>query len=157
MRVEQRFLLVVGAAFLIPACGGGGSSGAPPATETGTTEADPSPPQGAGLTSGQPPFVRIVSPASGCTCHAGATITLKAVAVDPDTEIARVEFFDGSKLIGGNPAPPFVLAWGGVKAGTHVITAVAYDVQGLSATSEPITIFVLARDSDDDDRRDRRR
>jgi chitinase len=74
--------------------------------------------------------------------------------VDPDTLIARVDFFDGSTPIGSKSAPPFLVAWGGLKAGSHVITAVATDIQGLSATSDPVTVFVTARqDAGDRDHR----
>jgi hypothetical protein len=145
MKAQRRILLAIGAAILIPACGGGGGSdGAPAASQPSQTS----------LGDGQPPLVRIVSPGSGTTCHEGATVTLQAVAVDPDALIARVDFFDGSKPIGSKLAPPFNVSWSGVKAGAHIVTAVAFDVQGLSATSDPVTIFVVARDGDEDDDRD---
>ncbi len=148
MGMERRILPVLAAAILIPACGGGGGSsgGGAPTTTSATTE--PGTPQEAGLGGSQLPFVRLVSPTPGCTCNEGATLTLQAVAVDPDTLIVRVDFFDGSKPIGSKSAPPFVVAWGGLQPGSHVITAVAYDVQGLSARSDPVTVFVLARHED---------
>src|SRR6185436_21174662 len=158
MGMERRILPVLAALFLIPACSGGGGSsgGGTPATTAATTE--PISPQEAGLGGSQAPFIRLVSPTPGSTCNEGATLTLQAVAVDPDTLIVRVDFFDGSKPIGSKSAPPFLVAWGGLKPGSHVITAVAYDVQGLSATSEPVTVFVLARHDDGQDQdRDRGR
>jgi hypothetical protein len=164
MRVEQRLFLAVSLAILIPACGGGGASEGTPAA-TGTAEPDPAreDPR-TSLGGSQPPNVRIVTPGPASTCHEGATVTIKAVAIDPDTEIVRVEFFDGGKHLGSRVAEPFALAWGGVKAGAHVLTAVAFDVQGLSASSDPVTVFVIARGSEDveqveerDERRGRRR
>jgi hypothetical protein len=138
-------------AALIPACGGGGSSqSAPVATGASDTDTPRQDPQTA-LGGSQPPNVRIVSPGPGSTCHEGATITIQAMAVDPDTAIVRVEFFDGARHLGSRVAEPFSFAWGGVKAGAHVLTVVAYDVQGLSATSDPVTVFVVARGSEDED------
>ena len=152
MKAQRRILLAIGAAIFIPACGGGGGSDGAPAAGS-----SPSQPSQTSLGDGQPPLIRIVSPGSGTTCHEGATVTLQAVAVDPDALIARVEFFDGSKPIGSKAAPPFIISWSGVKAGAHIVTAVAFDVQGLSATSDPITIFVVARSGDEDDHDDRGR
>src|SRR5438067_10158261 len=147
MRVEQRILLVCCAAVLIPACGGGGGSGG----NSSPSSAADSDVAAGGLGGSQPPRIRIVTPSGGSSCHEGATVTVQAVANDPDTTIVRVEFFDGSKLIGTRAAPPFTIALGGLSPGAHVLTAVAFDVQGLSATSDPVTIFVVARDGHDDD------
>jgi len=151
MRAGRRILALLGAALLIPACDGGSSSGGG-AGAVPESSADAA--QQSGLGSGQPPFVRIITPASGASCNEGATINLQAVAVDPDTTILRVEFFEGARLLGARAAPPFIFAWSGAAPGSHVLTAVAFDVQGQSATSAPITIFVIARG--DDDSKDRR-
>lgn len=147
MRMGRRILVLLGAALLMPACDGGGSSsgsGAGAAPDSSTDAA-----QQAGLGGGQPPFVRIITPASGSSCHEGATINLQAVAVDPDTAIVRVEFFEGARLLGARTAPPFIFAWSGASPGSHILTAVAFDVSGQSAGSAPVTVFVIARGDDD--------
>jgi hypothetical protein len=145
MRVGRHILALLGAALLIPACGGGGSSGGGTTTDASL--------QG-GLGSGQPPFVRIISPTAGSTCHEGATVNVQAVAMDADTNIVRVEFFDDSKPLGSRAAPPFTLPWNRTTPGSHLLTAVAFDVQGLSSTSAPVTVFVVARGDGDDNRDD---
>ena len=90
----------------------------------------------------RPPIVTLTSPSAGAAYAAPATITLSADAVDPDGEIARVEFFAGSELVGTEGAAPYTLNWTGVQAGTYALTAVAYDVSGASARSAPVTVTV---------------
>jgi Bacterial Ig domain len=157
MRVEPRILLVLAGAFLVPACGGGGGS-SPQAPDAGAAvgiatingpEANET-----GLGGGRLPLVRIISPTSGSSCHEGATITIQAVAVDPDAAIARVDFYDGSVLLGSRLVAPFNLAWGGVKAGAHVLTAVAFDITGAAGSSLPVTIFATARGDENEDQDD---
>jgi hypothetical protein len=152
MRVEPRILLGVAVAFLVPACGGGGSSQAPGAASavgSGLTSGPGA--NQTGLGGGRLPLVRIISPTSGSSCPEGSTVTLQAVAVDPDAIIARVDFYDGSDLLGSRLVAPFNLAWGGVKAGSHVLSAVAFDITGASGASLPVTIFAVARGAGEDD------
>ncbi|HVE41164.1 MAG TPA: Ig-like domain-containing protein [Planctomycetota bacterium] len=162
MRAEPRLLLVLFGAFVVPACGGGGGGSQAPDVGTAVGIATINGPEAnqTGLGGGRLPLVRIISPTPGSSCHEGATITIQAVAVDPDAIIARVDFYDGSILLGSRLVAPFNLAWGGVKAGAHVLTAVAFDITGVSGSSQPVTIFAVARgdeneDQDDDVRRGR--
>lgn len=146
-RWNGRLLLLFASALLLPACEDGKSS--PPPTEA------TAPPEGATVEISQPPFVRIISPGPRSTVPEGSTITLKAEATDPDTDILRVDFFDGTKPIGGQWTPPFIVAWGGLTRGTHLVTAVAIDVEGVSAISDPITVVVTGPRGEEDDDRDR--
>jgi len=57
-------------------------------------------------------------------------------------------------LIGGKSAPPFVVAYGGLTPGSHVLTAVAIDIEGITSVSPPVTIFVVQRGSEDDEDED---
>jgi hypothetical protein len=141
MRLPASLLLLI----LIPACGSDSGGGTPPPGDLPPTELGDSP----SIATSEPPVVRIVSPGPRTQCPPGATITIHAVAIDPDAEIVRVDFFDGTALIGTQWAAPFKVAWGGIAEGTHVLTAVALDVQGLTAVSSPVT--VVATDGDDDE------
>lgn len=136
-----RWIAGLSAALLLPACGTGSS--------TDVDGRNPAVP--AALGSGQPPFVRIVSPAPRATFQEGGTATLQAVAADPNAILARVNFYDGDRLIGGKSAAPFVVAYGGLAAGSHVLTAVAIDIEGISSVSPPVTIFVVQRGMEEDD------
>ncbi len=91
------------------------------------------------------PIVTLTSPSAGAAYMAPATITLSADAVDPDGEIARVEFFAGSELVATELVAPYTLKWTGVRAGTHTLTAVAYDSSGASTRSAPVTVTSPSR------------
>ena len=145
-RWNGRLLLLFGTALLIPACRDQPS--APPPSEVAA------PPEGASLEISQPPFVRITSPGPRSQVAEGSTITLQAEAVDPDTDILRVDFFDGTKPIGGQWSPPFMVAWGGVTRGTHLVTAVTIDVEGVSSVSAPVTVVVTGPPGGDEDDRE---
>jgi hypothetical protein len=145
-RWSGRLLLVIATALLLPACGGG-KSNPPPSQVT-------APPEGASVEISQPPFVRIISPGPRSQVPEGSTITLQAEATDPDTDILRVDFFDGTKPIGGQWTPPFIVAWGGLTRGTHLVTAVAIDVEGVSTISDPITVVVTGPRGEEEDERD---
>lgn len=72
-----------------------------------------------------------------------ANIALLATAFDPDGMIDSVSFYDGTNLIGLNAiGNPFGLAWSGVAAGTHIVTARAMDNSGAITISDPITVIV---------------
>ena len=133
-RWNGRLLCLLGTILLVPACRDQPSAPAPSEVTT--------PPEGAAVEISQPPFVRITSPGPRSQVPEGSTITLQAVAVDPDTDILRVDFFDGTSPIGGQWNPPFMVAWGGLTRGTHTVTAVAIDVEGVSTNSAPITVVV---------------
>ena len=140
----KRWIAGLSAALLLPACGDGTT-----ADVDGRNPAVP-----ADIGSGQSPVVRIVSPASRATFQEGGTVTIQAVAADPNAVLARVNFYDGDRLIGGKSAPPFLVAYGGLTAGSHILTAVAIDIEGITSVSPPVTIFVVQRGGDDDEDED---
>jgi hypothetical protein len=54
---------------------------------------------------------------------------------DPDGNIARVDYFLGTALIGSAVVPPYSLTWSNVPIGTYALRAIATDDGGLSITS----------------------
>jgi hypothetical protein len=68
-------------------------------------------------------------------------VTIEASASDNDG-IARVEFYQGTTLVGSDTQPPYGVTWLGVPAGSYTLTARAYDNSGASATSAPVPITV---------------
>ncbi|MGH9142673.1 MAG: Ig-like domain-containing protein, partial [Vicinamibacterales bacterium] len=90
----------------------------------------------------QPPVVSLTAPANGSTFTAPATIAVTAQASDPENRLARVEFYAGSTRIGSLTAAPFKVTWTAVPAGSYPLTAVAFDLDGNSATSSTITVTV---------------
>jgi len=86
-----------------------------------------------------PPTVSLTAPAAGT--YETSTITLAATASDSDG-ISKVEFYQGSTLIGTATASPYSLTWSNVAAGTYSLTAKAYDSYNVPTTSAPVSILV---------------
>src|SRR5258706_5135391 len=80
--------------------------------------------------------VSLTSPTSGQTVS-GTALAYSANAAD-DVGVARVDFFVDSTSLGSKTSAPYSGALDTTKLanGTHVLKAVAYDAQGLSATSQ---------------------
>lgn len=74
----------------------------------------------------------------------GATVPLNATAADSDGTVAKVDFYNGTVLIGTDTTAPFSFNWTGVAIGTYSITAKATDDKGVATTSAPISVTVNA-------------
>ncbi|PKV50176.1 putative secreted protein (Por secretion system target) [Aquimarina sp. MAR_2010_214] len=94
-----------------------------------------------GGTGNPPPTVSITSPAQGATFIAGANINISANASDSNGSITRVEFYNGSSLLGQDNNAPYTYNWNNVAAGNYSIIAKAYDNEGTS-TSSSVSITV---------------
>ena len=106
------------------------------ATMTNVTVRQPS------TSSNQPPTVSITGPASGATFTSPATVSMTAAAADSDGSIARVQFYQGSTLIGTDTTSPFTATWSNAPAGSYQLRAVATDNEGATATSATVSITV---------------
>ncbi|HTI38813.1 MAG TPA: Ig-like domain-containing protein [Vicinamibacterales bacterium] len=93
-------------------------------------------------TSNKAPSVALTSPASGATFTAPATVSLSANASDRDGTVARVDFYNGSALIGTASSSPYTVTWKNVPAGTYSVTAVATDNLFASTTSPAVSVTV---------------
>lgn len=80
------------------------------------------------------PSVSLVAPAAGSTVS--GTIDITANASD-DVEIALVEFYAGTTLIGSDPSAPYSARWTTTSFanGSHAVKAVAIDAGGNAAAS----------------------
>ncbi|MGB7924353.1 MAG: Ig-like domain-containing protein [Pyrinomonadaceae bacterium] len=93
-----------------------------------------------------PPTVELTYPPNGASYLIGQSTFVAANASDSDGTIARVEFYDGTKLIGLDATPPYQVGYNYLSGGTHTLTARAYDNLGAAATSSnTITIIVNNR------------
>jgi len=91
----------------------------------------------------RPSIVSISSPLSGAVFSAPATIAIKASVSDSNGSIAKVDFYQGSTLLGSdNTAAPYSFTWSNVIAGNYTITAKSTDNAGSVTISSPITIIV---------------
>jgi hypothetical protein len=92
-----------------------------------------------------PTTVNITHPEQNDSFHALASIDIHvdALATSP-YRITKVDLYSGSTLIDSDTSSSFSFDWNDVGAGTYTLTAVATDNAGLSVTSDPKTIRVIA-------------
>ncbi|WP_275424878.1 Ig-like domain-containing protein [Archangium violaceum] len=85
---------------------------------------------------GTPPTASLTAPAAGATLK--GTVTLSASASD-NFGVARVDFYNGTSLLGSDATPPFTFAWNTrtVPNGTHSLSVIAFDAVGLSSSASP--------------------
>jgi regulation of enolase protein 1 (concanavalin A-like superfamily) len=90
------------------------------------------------------PAVNLTSPAAGSTYTAPASITIAASASDTDGTVSKVDFYQGSTLLGSDTSSPFTFAWTNVPEGSYSVTARATDNDGATTTSPPVAVTVGA-------------
>ena len=88
------------------------------------------------------PTVTVTSPDEGSTHARGSSVRLTANATDADGSVARVEFYEDSKLLGSDTSAPYAFTWTPGTAGSHQITAQAVDKDGGTAKSKPVNVTV---------------
>ncbi|MEO6327976.1 MAG: Ig-like domain-containing protein [Ginsengibacter sp.] len=88
------------------------------------------------------PIVAITSPLNNANFKAPASITITATAADAGGSITKVQFYNGTTLLGTDVTSPYTFTWGNVAIGTYTLTAKATDNTSLVTTSSPIKISV---------------
>jgi Bacterial Ig domain/Secretion system C-terminal sorting domain len=91
-----------------------------------------------------PPIVDMVFPSNNANFTAPANVLLAVYATDSDGTISKVEFYNGTTLLGTSTTSPYAYVWTNVSAGTYTLTAKAYDNLGAVTTSTAATIIVKA-------------
>jgi hypothetical protein len=91
-----------------------------------------------------PPTVSITAPANGATYTAPASVTINATAADSDGTVSKVDFYQGSTLLGTDTTSPYSYSWTSVAAGSYSLTAKATDNLGATTTSSAVGITVNA-------------
>jgi len=100
-----------------------------------------------------PATIRITQPNEGDVFKQGASITITAVAIDPNSYISRVEFYDGDTKIGvseiffvraPDPGTPIThtFVWNNAPAGDHTLTVRGKDSFGQPVISPAVHIKV---------------
>ena len=92
--------------------------------------------------SNAPPTVSVTAPVNNASFTAPASITINANAADSDGSIGRVEFYQGTTLLGSDTTVPSSFTWSNVAVGNYQITAVAFDNLGAKTTSAAINLSV---------------
>ena len=90
----------------------------------------------------QPPSVTISSPTKGNEFIAPATVTIDAIASDPDGTVGKVEFYNGTVKLGERTTAPWSFTWKEVQEGTYSLTAAATDNSNSRIVSEAVTVVV---------------
>ena len=90
----------------------------------------------------QLPSVGISSPQINSSFITPASILIEAVASDADGGISKVEFYQGSTLLGEDLTFPYAWLWTEAPAGTYQLTAKAYDDQNASVFSSAVQVMV---------------
>lgn len=89
-----------------------------------------------------PPVVALTQPADNAVLRIG-TNRLAAEAYDDDGRITKVEFYQGTNLVGQDTLHPYTLTLTNVPVGTYALRAVATDNSGMVTTSAVVTVTVL--------------
>jgi beta-glucanase (GH16 family) len=87
------------------------------------------------------PQISITSPTATTSYTKPANVNITTNVTD-DGQIYKVEFYNGSTLLGTVNTAPYNFTWSGVDQGTYTITAKAYDNGKKSTVSSPVTITV---------------
>lgn len=90
-----------------------------------------------------PPTVRITAPVNNSYAASGSTVALAVNASDADGYVTRVEYLVDGASVGSSTKSPFGLSWSNAPVGAHSIVAVAQDNQGITRSSDPVTLSVL--------------
>ncbi len=90
----------------------------------------------------QLPTINITSPSTGASFIAPASITINANAADADGSVSKVEFYNGTTLLGTDASSPYSFVWSNAPAGTYSITAKATDNVNATTTSVAVSITV---------------
>lgn len=94
-------------------------------------------------TGNNPPATIITNPVDNAVYSGPVNLTITASATD-DGSISKVEFYNGSALLGSDNTSPYSFAWNNLAAGKYSITAKATDNTGLSTVSDAVTFTVNA-------------
>ncbi|MDB5257371.1 MAG: hypothetical protein JWM14_2066 [Chitinophagaceae bacterium] len=92
----------------------------------------------------QLPSVAITAPTNNASFNAPASITITATAADVDGSVSKVDFYNGSTLLGSDVTSPYSYSWTAVAIGSYSITAVATDNLNATSTSSVVNVVVVA-------------
>nr|MCU0417967.1 Ig-like domain-containing protein [Cytophagaceae bacterium] len=81
---------------------------------------------------------------SATSVCSGSTVTLTSTATDTDGSIARVDFYNGTTLIGTDNTSPYTLSYTATSSGTLSLRSTAVDNLGATGNSNSTTVTVNA-------------
>ena len=94
-----------------------------------------------GVAANPAPTVTITSPVNEAVVTVPGNLTINATAADANGSVTKVEFFNGTTLLGTSTTAPYNFTWANVPAGVYTLTAKATDNEGVVTTSAPVMVF----------------
>lgn len=91
-----------------------------------------------------PPVIVLTSPANGTSYTAPATIDLAATVMANGHTITKVQFYNGSALLGEALSAPYSFSWANVSAGNYSLAAQAVYDSGSTISSSSTSVTVAA-------------
>ncbi|TXD75454.1 Ig-like domain-containing protein, partial [Algoriphagus ratkowskyi] len=88
------------------------------------------------------PTVSITAPSTDSQFVQGDNISITSVATDTDGTISKVEFYNGTTLLGTDTSAPYSFDWTNLPIGNFSITAKATDNKGMATISDLVKINV---------------
>ena len=98
---------------------------------------------GCGTVVNQSPTATLTAPFTGSTGCVGTAITLKATVTD-DVSISKVDFYNGTTLLGSDTNTPYSITYTPTAAATLSIKAIGTDGTGLTGSSSTVSVTVSA-------------
>jgi Bacterial Ig domain/Putative Ig domain len=105
--------------------------------------------QGASITSAPvslrvdtPPTVAITTPTTGSSFIGPTNINIGVLASSPG-KLTKVEFFQGTTLLGTSTVAPYAFTWASAPLGTYALKAEAFDSYGIGAFSPVVNLQVI--------------
>ena len=97
------------------------------------------------VTNQLPPIIALTSPANNAAFTAPATISLAANVTANGHTITKVQFYNGTTLLGESTNAPYAFTWSSVAAGNYSLTAQAvYDSgNAVASTAANVTVTNL--------------
>jgi len=93
------------------------------------------------------PTVNITSPANNAIItNPPVAIPITAMATDSDGTVSKVEFYNGTTLLGTVSSSPYTFTWTNVPSGTYTVFAKAYDNANITSLSSVTFNVVLFSD-----------
>ncbi|GDY21582.1 hypothetical protein LBMAG56_29290 [Verrucomicrobiota bacterium] len=99
--------------------------------------------RGTYVATNNPPSISFTGPADGSIYTSPANFSITYNATDPDGSIAKVELYEGSRLLFTRTNAPFTsISASNFRAGFHRYHLRAYDDRGAASTSSPLRIGI---------------
>jgi pectate lyase len=99
---------------------------------------------GCGTTANKIPTVSITAPVNASKTCIGATITITATAADSDGSISKVDFYNGTTLLGTDNTTPYTYSYTPTTVSTLSLNAIATDNSNATGTSSIVSVTINA-------------